>query len=200
MIGSAGRNRNIALAKTKGRWQWWSTIKRGPSIAHVDRRPKPNQRRRIGGINMDRRGIAIAINDAMWTVDRVCGSTTHIASLYCYRQKPKGQGLYIYMHATWWRYKWFLIKFQGRAKALFNAFFVYFVIQWNTKEPWASADSNEAWTRKGPGSEIYIFWSPPKAIFHIFQRFLWISKYKGKRGNRPSVTCAIDPRADPIDN
>jgi len=39
------------------------------------------------------------------------------------------------------------------------------------RRPWASADSDEAQTRKGLGSEMYIFSSPPEEILHVFQCF-----------------------------
>ena len=41
-----------------------------------------------------------------------------------------------------------------------------------------STNSDESRTQKGPGSEIYIILGPPKASFHMFSMFLWISEYK----------------------
>lgn len=84
------------------------------------------------------------------------------------------------MHATRWvrldgGINNFFIKFQVCVGAIFNVFYVFSMYEGNTKETLMSADSDEAWTRKGFESEIYIYiyiyLGLPKANFSCFAAF-----------------------------
>jgi len=56
------------------------------------------------------------------------------------------------------------------------------------RKPWASADSDESWIRKGLESEIYIFWSPPKAISHFSSVFHGFSNIRKSKGSHRPVS------------